>query len=356
MKFAFLIAAAAFVGIVIAGPATAAPPPPTTHPAQPAPLQRFEFTEMHMAVNFRIVMYAPDQATARRAADAAFARVKQIDETMSDYNPSSELCRLSDTAPIDGKAPGRWVPVSDDLWRVLVRAEAKSKLTGGAFDVTVGPLTRLWRRARRTGKLPPADDLAAAREAVGYKNIEMDAKHHTVRLLKPNMSLDLGAIAKGYAADAAMAVLRCARNQPALVAGSGDISIGDPPPDKPGWIIAVAPLDATGPASRHLLVHNVGVSTSGDELQHAFIDGKRYSHVVDPHTGIALTVHSANTVVGPDCTTTDGMGTALSVMGPQAGIALIDRLPGMAAYIARQEGDNVATHTSRRFHEFELPK
>ena len=196
-----------------------------------------------MAVDFRIVMYAPDQATARQAADAAFARIKQIDEIMSDYDPASELCRLSDTAPA-----AKGVPVGDDLWRVLERAQAKSKATDGAFDVTVGPLTRLWRRARRTGKLPPADDLADALAAVGYKNIEMDATHHTVRLVKPNMSLDLGAIAKGYASDAAIAALRAKGIRRALVAGSGDISIGDPPPGKSGWLIAVAPLDAEGPS------------------------------------------------------------------------------------------------------------
>ena len=313
-------------------------------------LERFEFTEVHMAVDFRIVMYAPDRATAVQAADAAFARIKQIDGIMSDYDPASELCRLSDTAPA-----AHSVPVSEDLWRVLVRAQAKSKATDGAFDVTVGPLTRLWRRARRTGKLPPAEDLGAAREAVGYKNIEMDADHHAVRLVKPNMSLDLGAIAKGYAADAAMDVLRAKGIDRALVAGSGDISIGDPPPGKSGWLIAVAPLDAKGPASRHLLVSNVGVSTSGDELQHALIDGKRYSHVVNPHTGIALGDHISSTIIGPDCTSTDGMGTAVSVLGPRAGVELIDRLPGTAAFVARQEGDKVAKYESRRFHEFEAP-
>jgi thiamine biosynthesis lipoprotein len=297
------------------------------------------------------VLYAPDQALARQAADAAFARIKQIDEIMSDYNPASELCRLSDTAPA-----ANGVPVGDDLWRVLERAQAKSKDTDGAFDVTVGPLTRLWRRARRTRKLPPAEDLAAAREAVGYKSIEMDAAHHTVRLVKPNMSLDLGAIAKGYASDAAIAVLRAKAVRRALVAGSGDISIGDPPPGKAGWLIAVAPLDAEGPPSRYLLVSNCGVSTSGDELQHVVIDGKRYSHVVNPHTGMALSDHISSTIIGPDCTTTDGLGTAISVMGPRAGLELIDRLPGTAAFVARQEGDKVASYSSRRFHQYEAPK
>jgi FAD:protein FMN transferase len=341
MKIIHWVAAIA-LGILTSVAAMAAPP---------ETLERFEFKEVHMAVDFRIVMYAPDRAAATQAADAAFARIKQLDEIMSDYDPASELCRLSDTAPA-----AHGVPAGDDLWRILVRAEAKSKATDGAFDVTVGPLTRLWRRARRTGKLPPSDDLAAARDAVGYKNIEMDAKHHTVRLLKPNMSLDLGAIAKGYASDAAIAVLRVKGIHRALVAGSGDISIGDPPPGKSGWLIAVAPLDATGPASRHLLVSNVGVSTSGDELQHVLIDGKRYSHVVDPHTGLALSDHISSTIIGPDCTTTDGMGTAISVMGPRAGLELIDRLPGTAAFVARQEGDKVATYASRRFHEFEAPE
>ena len=152
-----------------------------------------------MAVDFRIVLYAADEATAKQAAAAAFARIKQLDEALSDYKPDSELNRLSDTAP--SPQP---VPVSDDMWRVLSAAKRISAQTGGAFDCTVGPVVKLWRRARRSRELPSAEALAVARDAVGDQFLELDAQQHAARLLKPKMRLDLGGIAKGYASDEAL--------------------------------------------------------------------------------------------------------------------------------------------------------
>ncbi len=316
--------------------------------AQSNALARFEFTEAHMAVDFRIVLYSPDEATANQAAAAAFARIKQLDEMMSDYKPDSELSRLSDTAP----SP-QAVHVSDDLWRVLTRSKEASEQTSGAFDCTVGPVVKLWRRARRTGELPSAEAISAAREAVGYRSLELDSKQHAVRLLKPKMRLDLGGIAKGYAADAALVVLKQRGIRRALVAGSGDIAVGDPPPGRKGWRIGIAPLDPKDPPSRYVLVANVGVSTSGDSLQHVEIGGRRYSHVIDPRTGMALTDHCSVTVVAPDAIASDALSTGISVLGPKDGIAVADELPGAAALIIRKPGDKIETYESSRWRRFE---
>ncbi|HEV3417825.1 MAG TPA: FAD:protein FMN transferase, partial [Pirellulales bacterium] len=269
-----------------------------SHGGDEPPLTRFEFSEVHMAVDFVITLYAPDGPAANRATTAAFARIKQIDEMMSDYLPQSELSRLSDTAP--STTP---VPVSDDLWRVLTRANAISEQTEGAFDCTVGPLVKLWRRARRTGELPAPEVIDSARESVGHRFLEPDPKQHAVRLLKPKMRLDLGGIAKGFASDAALAVLKEQGVTRALVAGSGDIAVGGPPPGKKGWRIGIAPLELKGPPSRYVLLANAGISTSGDSMQHVVIGGKRFSHVIDPATGRALTDHCSVTVIAPDCTT-----------------------------------------------------
>lgn len=314
----------------------------------PAALSRFEFTEAHMAVDFRIVLYAPDEATAKQAAAAAFARIKQLDEMMSDYKADSELSRLSDTAP----SP-KPVHVSDDLWRNLTRAKEASEQTSGAFDCTVGPVVKLWRRARRTGELPSPEAIATAREAVGYRFLELDAKQHTVRLLKPKMRLDLGGIAKGYAADAALAVLKERGVSRALIAGSGDIAVSDPPPGKTGWRIGIAPLDPKEPPTQYVLVANAGVSTSGDSMQHVEIAGRRYSHVIDPRTGMALTDHCSVTVVAADATASDALSTGVSVLGPKDGIAVADKLPGTAAFIIRKPGDKIETYESSRWRQFE---
>ncbi len=269
---------------------------------------------------------------------------------MSDYDADSELSHLSATSPAE-----RGVPVSDDLWRVLVRAQAISADTDGAFDVTVGPVVKLWRRARRTGQLPATEALTAARQAVGFRALKTDADHHTVRLVKPRMQLDLGGIAKGYSVDAALAVLKDRGISRALVAGSGDIGVGDPPPGKKGWRIGVAPLDAKQPPSRYVLLSRAAISTSGDALQHVEIDGRRYSHVIDPRTGMALTDHCGVTVIAANCTTSDGLSTGVSVMGPKAGMELIERLPGTAACIVRQPKDKEETTLSIRFEQYAAP-
>jgi thiamine biosynthesis lipoprotein len=340
MKFAaaILMATVAAAGFAVE---------PRTNAAANA-LARFEFTEAHMAVDFRIVLYAPDEATAKQAAAAAFARIMQLDEMMSDYKADSELSRLSDTAP--SPEP---VHVSDDLWRILTRAKQASEQTSGAFDCTIGPVVKLWRRARRTGELPSPEAIASAREAVGHRSLELDAKQQTVRLLKPKMRLDLGGIAKGYAADAALAVLKDRGISRALVAGSGDIAVGDPPPGKKGWRIGIAPLDPKDPPSRYVLVANAGVSTSGDSMQHVEISGRRYSHVIDPRTAMALTDHCSVTVVAPDATASDALSTGISVLGPKDGNAVADKLPGTAAIIIRKPGDKIATYESSRWRQFE---
>jgi thiamine biosynthesis lipoprotein len=311
-------------------------------------LQRFEFTEAHMAVDFRIVLYAADEEAAKQAAAAAFARIKQLDEELSDYKPDSELSRLSDTAPTPQP-----VHVSDDLWRVLVAAKRLSAQTGGAFDCTVGPVVKLWRRARRNHELPSADALAAARESVGDQYLELDAPRKTVRLLRPKMRLDLGGIAKGFAAGEALAVLKNHGITRALVGGSGDMAVGDPPPGANGWRIGIAPLELNGPPSRHVLIANGAVSTSGDSIQHVEIGGKRYSHVVDPRTGMALTDHCSVTVVANNYTTTDGISTGISVMGPEAGLKFVEQLPGVAALIVREPEGKQQIFESTRWRQFE---
>ncbi|HEV3020820.1 MAG TPA: FAD:protein FMN transferase, partial [Pirellulales bacterium] len=281
-------------------------------------LQRFTFTERHMGTLFEIVLYAPSEAVAKDAARAAFARIADLDGIMSDYRPASELMQLCK------KAGGPPVPVSADLFDILARSQEIARLSGGAFDVTVGPVVRLWRRARRTRRLPDPDELARARARVGYDKIRLDAKQRTVQLTLEGMLLDLGAIAKGYAAEAALEVLRRYGITRALVAASGDIAAGDPPPGARGWKVGIAPLEPGAQPSRYVLLNHAAVSTAGDTEQYVEINGKRYSHIVDPQTGMGLTRRSSATVVAHDGTTSDGLDTAVSVLGARKGLALVE--------------------------------
>jgi thiamine biosynthesis lipoprotein len=252
------------------------------------------------------------------------------------------------------KAGGEPVPVSDDLFRVLTRALEISRLTDGAFDITVGPVVRLWRIARRTMKLPDADDLARARGLVGYQQVQLDAKNKTVKLTTKGILLDLGGIAKGYAAAAALEVLRQHGIRHALVAGGGDIVVGDAPPESKGWRIGIAPLeDPNAKPQRILLLSNAAVSTSGDAEQYVEIGGKRYSHIVDPKTGLGLTTRMSVTVVATDGKTSDGLATAMCVLGPERGLPIIEKL-GYAALFVIGGDKGPTVHLSKRFLQYQI--
>jgi thiamine biosynthesis lipoprotein len=312
-----------------------------------AGLERFEFESKHMGTTFRVVLYAPDKPVAKKAADACFARVAELDAVMSDYKKDSELMRLCKRFATEVGEP---VKVGDDLFFVLQKAEELSKRSDGAFDVTVGPVVQLWRLARRTQELPDPKEFAAAREKVGYKKVALDAKAKTVRLLTPGMQLDLGGIAKGYAADEALKLLREKFGiKQALVAASGDIACGDPPPGETGWKVEIAPI-AKSQKPRDLVLANAAVSTSGDLEQFVEIKGVRYSHVLDPKTGLGLTGRRSVTVIARDGITADSMTKAVSVLPPEQALKLVEDTPGAACYIVIPDKDEKpVTTASKRF-------
>ncbi len=267
-------------------------------------LQRFDYTEIIMGVEARVVLYAPDEIEARRAARAAFDRMAQLDAVMSDYRPDSELMRATRAA---SSGP---VAISDDLCRVLVRAQELSEATGGVFDVTIGPLAGLWREARRSGRLPDPDALESARRRVGRELVIIDPDAGMLELTEPGMRLDLGGIGKGFAADEAVAVLAGLGVTRCLVDLGGDIAAAAPPPGTAGWRIT---LD--GDPSVVIELDGRGVATSADTQQFVMIDGTRYSHIVDPRTGLGVTNRLSVTVVAPDAATADALASAVSVLG-----------------------------------------
>ncbi len=297
-----------------------------------------------MGTLFSITVYGPDKAQAESAAAVAFRRIDGLEDIMSDYQADSELMRLC------AQPFGKPVPVSADLFDVLEQAQKFSELSGGAFDVTVGPYVRLWRFARKRQVLPSAAEITAARASVGWQKLRLDRRARTVTLLAPDMRLDLGGIAKGYAADAALEVLKGRGLDRALVAASGDIAVGNSPPGQRGWKVGITAIDArTNEITRTVVLRNAGISTSGDTEQHVDIGGVRYSHILDPATGLGLTNRIQATVIAPRATTTDAMATAVCVLGPGRGLAVIEALPGAAALILTKDDGQTNRFTSRRF-------
>ena len=165
--------------------------------------ERYEFSRPLMGMAFRIIVHSEDEAKAKRAAKAAFDRVAVLNQIMSDYEPKSELNKLSDLA-----GSGQVVPVSLELFHVLDRAQALAVLTGGAFDVTAGASIQLWRQARRVKRLPPQYALDKALKTIGFRTLKLDAEKRTAKLTQTGTRLDLGGIAKGYVLDEAIAVLK----------------------------------------------------------------------------------------------------------------------------------------------------
>lgn len=308
---------------------------------------RFEFVEVHMGTQFKIILYAPNQRFAQRAAQKAFHRIAQLDATMSDYKETSELNQFCHKG---AKNP---VTISQDLFRVLAESQSLAARSGGAFDVTIGVVGRLWRRARRTNEMPDKARIAQALALTGYKKLHLDARTQTAWLEQEGMLLDLGGIAKGFAADEAMRVLKQQGIRSALIAAGGDIVVSDAPPQKRGWLIAIAPLKAeqTGDS---LCIRNAAVSTSGDAEQFVEIDGARYSHIVDPQTGIGLIGQSSVTVVARRGTDADGLATAASVLGARRGLKLIEATKGAAALMMKKSEGGFEMLESKRWQE--VPK
>ncbi|MSO51727.1 MAG: FAD:protein FMN transferase [Acidobacteria bacterium] len=302
-----------------------------------------------MGMPVRIVLYAGDEAAAVRAATAAFARIAALDAVMSDYRPDSEIRNLSRLSP----AP---IIVSPDVFRVVARAIAIARDTDGAFDPTVAPLVALWRDARTTGRLPARAAVDAARALTGWRRVELDAARSSIRLPDPGMRIDLGGIAKGYILQAALTTLRGAGHGAALVEAGGDIVAGDAPPVQAGWRIAVA-----GDSGNELggdiranasylaratfaseLISNAALATSGPAAQFVEIDGVRYSHVVDPRTGWALTSSVTAHVIAPDGATADALATAATVAGARGLDAIRARFPGARIYLVESVGATAA--------------
>lgn len=301
--------------------------------ANSAPVERFEFKRVCMGVQTRIVMYAPDRGAAETAARAAYERIAELEDIMSDYRPGSELMRLCDRA---GEGP---VAVSPELFAVLQFSQELARQSGGAFDVTVGPAVALWRESRRTRRLAGDAERARAMELVGSDQLWLDERARTAALARAGMRLDLGGIGKGYAAQRAVELLRVRGLARSLVALAGDIVVGDPPPGRAGWEIGIAGGGAG--TSAVLLLANAAVSTSGDTEQFIEIGGRRYSHMLDPRTGLGTPGGLSATVIAPRGELADALATAVCILGRDEGAKLIRSWPDTAAVIEWRAGTGV---------------
>jgi thiamine biosynthesis lipoprotein len=289
---------------------------------------RHSFTHDVMGTDFKIVVISQDAELAEKAAEAAFDRLDTLNGILSDYEEDSELSRFSRSSQ-----DGDWVSLSDELYAVLHTSLDVSRRSKGAFDVTLGPLTVQWRMAQYRGTLPRPDVIEAVRKRVGYRLIELDPKEKKGRLLHPSMKLDLGGIAKGYALDETMRILRMQGLPCSMVDGGGDVLVGDPPPGQKGWRVAVSHQD------KILLLNNQSAATSGDSSRFVEVQGVRYSHILDPSTGMGMTNRCHATVVAPSGMVADALASTLCVLGPEKSKPFLKNYPGVHALITQAKGN-----------------
>lgn len=264
-------------------------------------LIRFHRSEPIMGTTFNLTFYATSQEHATRAGNLAIKRIKELNDVFSDYQPDSEVSKLS-------KSTGKRTTVSNDLWYLIKLSKKISRQSNGAFDITIGPLTKLWRRAIRQQQFPDSQKITEARILVNYRWIKLYHSKQQVKLKKREMKLDFGAIAKGYAIDQAYEVLKNQGITRALVDGGGDLFVGDAPPGSLNW-------DIKDHQDKTLLISaQTGVASSGDSYKNLQWNGVRYSHIVDPHSGVGLQNTNVITVIAPNATIADALSSTLSVL------------------------------------------
>ncbi len=275
-----------------------------------AQLQRFTFSQSKMGSPFNLIFYTTDSARADQLARQCFQLVDSFNTIFSDYLPESELNRLSSTA-----GNGRPASVSPALLDIILRSNEAYEKSGGAFSITIGPLIKIWRTARREHTFPPDSIIRKALVLTNFKDLLVDSAANTVLLQQRGMQLDLGGIAKGYVAQQVIDFLKATNIPQALADAGGDMATGDPPPEKAGWTIGVnVPETEDDLQDKRILLHNRAVATSGDVYQYIEHNGKKYSHITDPRTGYGVTLQRNVTVIAKDGATADWLATACSIL------------------------------------------
>ncbi len=310
-----------------------------------ADMKPYTYNRAFMGTQVYLYLYAEKEKAAVDAAAAAFARIEKINSVASDYMPESELSRIN-RAPVN-----QAIPLSEDMWKLLSQSREFSKRTEGAFDVTVGYAAQLWRRAKRLNKLASPKESEKGKLLTDWKALQLDEDKKTLTKLKEGQLIDLGGIGKGYAADVALAELKKHGVCQALVAASGDLAVGDAPPGHEGWEVKLRTFEKEEGRDRliKVLLKNAGCSTSGDLHQSLIINGKRYSHIIDPRTGVGLTDRVACSIVAESAIASDAMATAVCIMGWEKAQDVLDDDDMSARFAKLDEDGKIVTSIAGKF-------
>lgn len=298
--------------------------------AQGEPLSPYHGQRYVMGTMFEIIVYHPSPSTARQAVDRAMAEIVRLDRVMSHYKEDSDLSRLN-------RAAGQgFIEVDPSLYDAVEQALAFSRVSGGKFDVTVGPLIRLWKDAHAAGRRPSADEIARVTRCVGYQYLETSPPNK-IRLRSGCAAIDLGGIGKGYAVEKAIGILESHGIHDAMVnAGGSTIAAIGTPPGRDGWPVRIAaPVEGRST----VLLRDAALSTSQQSLLSLPLEADGFGEIMDPARGGPIQDRASVSVLGPGATAADALSTTLLLMSDSGGVTLLEQFPGVSALWASPAGE-----------------
>ena len=271
-------------------------------------IPKVQVSKRLMGTEVRILVDAPSSSELNHSISAAFREGERLNMILSDWEGESELSQLSRSSEF-----GKPFPLSQELWEILLYSQTLAHQSRGAFDVTVGSLSRLWRIARHQKRLPEPQKLHQAIQRTGYEKLLVNESNPTATLTTQGMVLDLGGVAKGYIADQMLSIMKKSGFARCLIDAGGDLTIGDPPLSARGWRVEVGGIsDSEIPP---LALSNCAVATSGDLEQFLELEGKRYSHLINPKSGLGLKGGAQVTIIAKNGMTADALASTCLVLG-----------------------------------------
>src|SRR6187401_2642402 len=308
-----------------------------------AQLKRFEFPGNKMGSSFNIIFYHTDSAEAVILAKECFLIVDSLNNIFSDYSSESEIGKPALQKNLTD------IKVSDELFAMIVRSKDAWERSGKMFDITIGALTQLWRKAKKENSFPSEGEIKAAKDLTGFKNLIINERSKTIAFKKQCIRLDFGGIVPGYVAQRVIDFLKTKNINIALVDASGHIVMGDAPPGKDGWTIGInLPENQNEVWDKKLELKNFAVSTSGDVYRYTIHNGRKYSHIIDPRTGYGVTSQRNVTVITKYGADADWLATACSVLPIKKALALAKK-EHAAILIATLSDEKITIHKSKSF-------
>ena len=292
-----------------------------------------------MGNRFEISVVARDKMWADDCAKAAVDEIRRIEKLFTTYDDSSQVNQVNKNAGIQP------VKVDQEVVALIERSKKISAITQGAFDISYGSIDKtLWNFDRAMTTLPDSKTARRLVRLINYRNVITDTENSTVFLTEKGMRIGFGGIGKGYAAENAKSILQQKGVKSGIVNAAGDLTAWGTQPDGNPWTIGIADPDSLGKAFSYLDITDTSVATSGNYEKYVIIDGKKYSHTINPKTGLPVTGIKSVTIICPNAEIADAMATPVMIMGVRVGLDLINQIKGISCIII---DDNDIIHTSK---------